>query len=220
MPRPLETEQLDLTWRLLGERGNARLRLAGAIALEAGLRLGEICRLRREDVDLRRQRRFVRLPTKGKRERYAFFSELTKLYYGEWMAERKPQDPDDNHLLHNTRGLPCTVQSLGHEFSRVPCKTFHGKQVNADGFEKWSTHALRHTMASNLVSAGADAATVMAAGGWRTYEAMCGYARVDAEVAHRGYEEAMKRARDKKHQNPRKRSLSLSEFLELKRKVA
>jgi len=62
-------------------------------------------------------------------------------------------------------------------------------------------------MASNLVSAGADAATVMAAGGWKTYEAMCGYARVDSEVARRGYEDAMKRIKEAKYQAPRKKAL-------------
>jgi integrase/recombinase XerC len=220
MPRPLEDEQLDFTWDLLNKRGNARLRLAAAIAEEAGLRIGEICRLRLQDVDLTRQRLFVRLPNKGKRERYAFFSEKTKRYYAEWMKERKPRENNEDHLLHNTRGQRCTVHSLGQEFSRVLCKTFHGKARNEEGWDKWSTHRLRHTMASHLVSAGANAATVMEAGGWKTYEAMCGYARVDSEVARRGYEEAMKRVQEKKHEAPRKKPLSLSEFLERKRKVS
>jgi integrase/recombinase XerC len=220
MPRPLDNEQLDYTWDLLNKRGNARLRLAAAIAEEAGLRIGEICRLRLQDVDLTRQRLFVRLPNKGKRERYGFFSGKVKQYYVEWMAERNPRNSNDDRLLHNTRGLPCKVQALGKEFSRVLCKTSEGKQRNEEGWDKWSTHALRHTMASNLVSAGADAATVMAAGGWKTYEAMCNYARVDAEVASRGYEEAMKRVQEKKHQVPRKKPLSVSEFLERKHKKA
>lgn len=219
MPRPLETEQLDFTWDLLKKRGNARLRLAAAIAQEAGLRIGEICRVRMHDVDLKRQRIFVVLPNKANRERHAFFSEQTKQYYAEWLAERNPNCKHDR-LLHNTRLDPCTTATLGQEFKRVLCKTYVGKTRNEVGWEKWSTHALRHTMASNLVSAGADAATVMAAGGWRTYEAMCGYARVDAEVARRGYEEAMKRVQQQKRLTPRKKALSLSEFLELKRKKA
>jgi integrase/recombinase XerC len=217
MPRPLEVKQLEFMWRLLHERGNARLRLAAAIAEEAGLRLGEICRLRLQDIDLTRQRLFIRLPNKGKQERYAFFSEKTKLYYDEWMAERDLRSKHDR-ILHNVRLDPCTVQSLGKEFSRVLCKTYLGKPRNEEGWEKWSTHALRHTMASNLVSAGADAATVMAAGGWKTYEAVCGYAHVDGEVARRGYEEAMKRVHQQKQQAPRKKALSLTDFLELKRK--
>jgi integrase/recombinase XerC len=41
MPRPLETNDIDLMWQLLHERGNTRLRLAAAIGEEAGLRIGE-----------------------------------------------------------------------------------------------------------------------------------------------------------------------------------
>lgn len=160
------------------------------------------------------------LPNKGKRERYAFFSEKTKRYYAEWMAERKPRNANEDNLLLNTRGLRSTGTSLGREFARVLCKTYNGKPRNEEGWDEWSTHALRHTMASNLASAGADAATVMAAGGWKTYEAMCGYARVDAEVARRGYEDAMKRVHEKKQQARRKKPLSLPDFLDRNRKKA
>ncbi len=219
MPRPLEPEQLDFMWDLLKKRGNARIRLAAAIAEEAGLRLGEICRLRLQDVDLIRQRLFVRLPNKGKSERYAFFSAKTKQYFAEWTAERDTRCKHDS-LLHNTRLNPCTTHSLGAEFKRTLSKTYLGKVRNEEGWDKWSTHALRHTMASNLATAGADANVVMAAGGWRTYEAMCGYTRVDSEVARRGYEEAMKRARETRQQAPRKKPLSFDEFLDRMRKTA
>jgi integrase/recombinase XerC len=219
MPRPLGTEQLAFTWQLLRDRGNARLRLAAAIAEEGGLRLGEICRLRLEDVDLTRQRLFVRLPNKGNAERYAFLSDKTKQYYEEWMKERDPRCTH-SHVLHNTRGDSCQVHALGQEFARTLCKTFNGQKIHEIGWDKWSTHALRHTMASNLVSAGADAATVMAAGGWKTYQAMCGYARVETEVARRGYEAAMKRAREERTMTPRKKTLTLSEYLDRTRKNA
>lgn len=217
-PRPVPKEQLDVMWDLLDKRGNARLRLAAAIGLEAGLRISEICRLRLQDVDITRKRLFVGLPTKAYEERYAFFGEKTERYYREWLSERDARCKHDR-LLHNTRLDPCTKQTLHAEFKRVLCKIYLGNQRNDEGFEKWSTHALRHTMASNLVSAGADAATVMAAGGWRTFEAMCGYAEVDAEVARRGYDEAMKRA-DQLKQGPQKKVLSLAEFVALKQKKA
>ena len=219
MPRPLDVDEMKFTWQLLHDRGNARLRLAAAIAEEAGLRLGEICRLRLQDVNLKKRTLFIGLPNKGNRERMAFVSEQTVRYYDDWLRERDPNCGHD-YLLHNTRGDQSQVQSLGHEFSRVLCKTFQGRVLNKTGWNSWSTHRLRHTMASNLVSAGADAATVMAAGGWRTYEAMCGYAKVDEDVARRGYDEATKRARDLKATAPRKKTLSVNEFLDRKRKTA
>ena len=184
--------------------------------LSSGLRIGELCRLRLQDINLTKQSLFVGLPNKGNRERNAFFADLTNRFYHEWIKER---DPECNHdyLFHNTRGNPCTVPSLIHEFCRVLCKIHKGKKVHETGFDKWSTHKLRHTMASNMVSAGADAATIIGPGGWNSYQAMCGYARVDVDVARRGYDEATKRARNQARVAPGKKTLSLSEFLDRKR---
>lgn len=218
VPRPLSAEQMSFAWNLLEERGNARLRLTTAIGEEGGARIGEICRMQLSDVDEIRQRILIRLPNKGGEERWMPYSDKTKKYLKEWLTERDP-DCGHNLLLHNTRGNPCRPGPLGQEFNRVMCKSVRGRQYHETGFGSWSTHALRHTMASNLVSAGADAATVMAVGGWRTYEAMCGYARVDTDLARRGYDAAMKLAREQKQSAPRKRSLSLAEFQELRRKA-
>jgi integrase/recombinase XerC len=216
LPRPLEAEELDFTWQLLRERGNARLRFATAVGEEAGLRIGEICRLRISDVALTRQRIFVRLPNKTNCERWALFSDKTKRYHIEWMAERDPGCSHD-YLLHNSLGHPMTVGSLTAEFNRTLCKLARGRACNETGFDKWSTHRLRHTMASKLVSAGADVATVMAAGGWKSYDAMAGYARVDPNVARRGYDEAMRFAQVQKESAARKKVLSPSDLLERRR---
>lgn len=219
LPRPLEPEELSLAWEILQARGNARLRLVVAIGEESGLRLGEICRLRLQDFHLVSQTLFVRLPNKGKEERYAFFSEKTKQYYAEWMAERDAECKHDR-LLHSIRGRKCNIHNLTRELSGVLCKEYGGKKRNEDGFDKWSSHRLRHLMASRLLSAGANAATIMAAGGWKTFEAMSGYARGNSELAHRGYDEAMRLAREQKLSAFRKKSLSLEEFLQYKRKTA
>jgi integrase/recombinase XerC len=89
-----------------------------------------------------------------------------------------------------------------------------GKRVNETGLDKWSTHRLRHTMASTLVSSGADAATVMASGGWKSYEAMAVYARVDTDVARRGYDEAMRRSQDQKQSAPNRKPFTPADLLE------
>lgn len=209
-PRPLEDDELELTWQILKERGNARLRLAAAIAEEAGLRIGEICRLRLSDIDPKRRRLFVRTPNKTMEERWAFFSEKTLKYYEEWMQERDACCGHD-FLLHNTRGNPCLVSALGPEFRRTLCKEFRGKKIHETGFDHWSTHRFRHTMATHLADGGADARVVMASGGWKTFEAMGGYTRVNPDVARRGYDEAMKRSREKKATRQRK-PISLDEL--------
>jgi len=214
LPRPLEADELAFAWQLLDERGNTRQRLVMAIAEEAGLRVGEICQLRLQDVDLVRRRLFIRLPNKGSQERWAFFSDKTARYYKDWLRERDPTCGHD-HLLHNSLGRKCERRWLAGDLKRVMCKKYRGKTVHQTGFDKWSIHRLRHTMASRLVAAGADAATVMAAGGWRTYETMAGYARVDPQQSQRGYDEAIRKSRfDKTTENKTTKVLSLPEVLQ------
>lgn len=218
-PRPYTAQEIEFAWSLLEERGNPRLRLAFSIALEGGLRLGEIARLRVCDIDTVAQRCFVRLPNKTDRERYAHFAGRTVRCFADWMNKRDPSCGHDS-LLHNTLGNPCTRAMLGEEFNRTLCKVFRGRIVNTTGFDKWNTHRLRHTMASDLVSAGAEIKTVMANGGWRSYEAACGYAAPNAKAARRGYDEAMRRVRDKGKGAPRTKRLSPAELLARKTQPA
>jgi integrase/recombinase XerC len=197
LPRPYSREQRDLIWEILRVRGSTRLRAAMAIGEEAGLRIGEICRLKLEDVDRVRQRLFVGLPVKTNREREALFSDDGARYIREWLEERQ-LDCGHDYLFHNSQGKPLKEAALSREFRRVVCKTYKGKVMHDEGLESWSTHRLRHTMASDLLAGGADIAVIMEAGGWRSPECMAGYAQVDWARARKGYDEAMRKAREPK----------------------
>jgi integrase/recombinase XerC len=214
-PRPLSHEELEFAWGLLEKRGNARIRLAMAIGEEAGLRISEIANVRLEDVDQIKQRIHVRKPTKTRRTRTVPFGRRTSKYLSKWLKERDPYCGHD-HLFHGSYGKPSTAQSLRDEFNRFLTKrgsTYHnGHQTNPDGFDIWSTHRLRHTMASNLVNGGADAATVMAVGGWSTPKSMSVYSRVDPSVAQRGYAAAMSRAKEQQQQKKPAQRVSLEQF--------
>jgi integrase/recombinase XerC len=211
-PRPYSAREMELAWALLDERGTARVCFAVAIAVEAGLRLGEICRLRVQDINLIAQRCFVRLPNKTSCERYASFGNKTKQCLQAWMNERDPGCGHDA-LLYNTLQNPCSEQMLIDEVNRILCKTYRGRLVNETGFDRWSMHRLRHTMASNLVSGGADMKTVMANGGWKSYDAACGYAAPDLQVARRGYHDAMRRVQAKQRAPRTTRILTPAELL-------
>lgn len=219
LPKPYTPEEMDYIWSLLLQRGNARLRAAAAIGEEAGLRIGEICRLKVEDIKLVQQRIFVGLPNKTSRERYALFSDKANKYIAEWMKERDPEC-GHSYLFHNSLGDPLKIAALQREFGRTLCRTHRGRVVNEVGLERWSTHRLRHTMASNLVSSGAEVTTVMEVGGWRTYECMAGYASVDVARARKGYDEAMRRAREHKESPTRMKILTPEELLRRHRKIA
>jgi integrase/recombinase XerC len=212
LPRPYSKQELEIIWGLLDQRGNARLRFAAAVGEESGLRISEICRLRLQDVDLTGQRLFVRLPNKTMRERWAFFSTKTARFFKEWMVERDPNTGHNHVITSITGGIP-SAPSLHEEFQRVLCRTYKGQTIHEVGLEKWSTHRLRHTMASNLAAAGADIATMMGTGGWIDVESMAGYVEIPEERARRGYEDAMRRAREEKVSTPMTRVLTPAELL-------
>ena len=213
LPRPLSSDELGLAWELLHERGDARLRLACAVGEESGLRIGEICRLRVSDVDLKGRRLFVRLPNKTNRERFAFFGEKTGKYFQEWLVERDSSCGHEMLLYNYSKGrAPFTPGTLGAAFSRVLCKTYGGKDLNSRGFDRWSTHRLRHTMGTRLVAGGADVAVVLGAGGWIDPDTMAGYVKVDEAQAKSGYHTAMRIAEQQQQETPRTRVLSLREF--------
>ncbi|CAN5691351.1 hypothetical protein BH10ACI4_BH10ACI4_34660 [soil metagenome] len=75
-------------------------------------------------------------------------------------------------------------------------------------------------MATRLVRQGANCATVMAAGGWTTYDAMTGYAGVDPEDSRRGYEDAMAKFDQASKLPPQNTTLSLKEYLNRQMKTA
>jgi len=212
LPRPYSEEEMDRTWNLLFARGNARLRFAAAIGEETGLRISEVCNLRLRDIDIEGSHCLVRTPNKSNRERIAFFSEKTKLFYAEWMKERR-SDVEHDYVLHSKMGKGCITKGLRGEFNSVLCKTCRGRKVNDTGFDKWSFHRLRHTMATRLASVGADAATVMVAGGWTTYKAMEGYTQVSPETNQSEYQDAMRRAEEEKRFVPVTRTLSPMQLL-------
>lgn len=192
LPRPYSQEEVNLIWALLAERGNARARAIIALAFESGARIGEIANARLQDLDLEKQRLFIRLPNKTMTERWAFFHDQTIRYMKEWLAERDPNCGHD-FLFHNSHGQPCTKYALFYEFERIMCRVVDGKRVNDIGFDKWSFHRCRHTFGTNLARNGADMATIMAAGGWTTASAMTGYTKIDDEMMRRGYTETMTR---------------------------
>jgi integrase/recombinase XerC len=212
MPRPYSAEAMDFIWRLAEERGNVRVRAVLAIGEEAGLRLGEICRLREEDLDLEGRRLFVRLPNKTDCERWALFSNKTARYITEWLRERA-EDCRHNLLFHNSLGGQLLPETMHREFCRTFCKMYAGETIHSEGLDEWSTHRLRHTMASNLASGGASVSTIMGSGGWRSVSSMLVYTKNDAGNARQGYDEAMRRLNERAKSAPSKQILSPEEFL-------
>lgn len=193
-PRPLSDGELAILWRLLEEKGDAQLLFSASIAEEAGLRISEVCNLRLTDIDIAGQQVLVRLPNKSNKERYSLFGARTAEYLCQVLSER-PKGLSHDHVLWNTVNAPMRVHSLRRAFRMALCKTYQGKALNEIGFDRWSTHRLRHNMATSMRRGGADPASVMAIGGWQSMDAAGAYMEVTGDDSKREYEAAMERSR-------------------------
>ncbi len=192
--RPYSQDDLALIWKVLEERGDTQAKLAIAIGQESGVRIGELARLRVQDVDLRGQQLFIRLPNKTETERWVPFAEKTRTYLEMWLAERDPTCGHDS-LFYNSLKKPAKIMQLQDRFNAIFCKKskHHTYEV---GLERFSYHRMRHTAASNLSNAGADVSTIMAVGGWKSFDSMQTYVRLQKGTVRRDFDRAMQRIKE------------------------
>jgi site-specific recombinase XerD len=210
--RPYSDVEMREIRRLLEERGNERLRAFFEIARESGMRNGEICRLSLNDVAIEIQRLHVCLPNKTMRERPAFFSDCASARIHEWLAVRK-ENCGHEFLFHNYYGGPLRSDTIIKEFKRVLCETYKGRVVNDTWLTSFSIHRLRHTLASNLSSNGADANTVLTCLGWVSSKSLDGYTKLDEHAKIDGFVTAMHKVEQHVAEGVGKRVLTSEEFL-------
>ena len=129
-----------------------------------GLRLGELCDLRMEDLDLAGQRLMVR-EGKGRRDRVIPLSEETVAVLGEYLAVRGEAQTD--HLL--TFGQAAVKPRLVEQ--RL------ARYGMAIGLRVWP-HRLRHTLATRLVNTGMPIVSIQRLLGHDKLETTMIYARV------------------------------------------
>ncbi len=205
-PRPLEAEDLALVWRTLVNNGNMALMLAVAIGEECGLRGGETCNIREQDVDAVRRTILVRLPTKNGVERTVPFHDKVAHYLALWKQLRSSECGHD-HLLHGSRGAPLTNHALAELLNRL----FAGVQMTGGGFVY---HRLRHTWASRLYDSGMDLAVLQKLGGWLCLATMQVYVQVRKEKIEQQYQQAYERMKSRQ-QAPTEEIISMEQFLKM-----
>jgi integrase len=129
------------------------------------------------------------------------------------MVKRNPLCGHD-HVLHNNYSAPMRVPALIGQYNKILCKEVRGKRINETGWDKWSSHRLRHTMSTNLANGGADVNTIMKCGGWTTFEAAMVYTKINEDRARTGYVDAMRFVREAKPAETRKKTLTMAELHE------
>lgn len=121
------------------------------LLFSTGIRIGELCGLRNDDVDLFERR--VRVRGKGKRERVVDIGPIPALIaLREWMELRPTSDAPGNWLFTNRLGNALASQSvrtLVHQLCRECTIT-----------KKVTPHTFRHTFASLMLEEDVDVAFI------------------------------------------------------------
>lgn len=135
--------------RLLGASISERHRVAAMLAFGAGLRVGEICNLRVDDVDPKRIVLRIRGSKRG-RERYVMLSPcLLSAMRAYWKVAR----PSGPYLFRGRKpGRLLTRAAVHKAIVAAARRAGIGKRVGP--------HTLRHTFATHLLEAGTDLRTL------------------------------------------------------------
>jgi site-specific recombinase XerD len=160
--------------KLLAKMRGAAPTMAAMTAYAAGLRIGETCRLRDEDIDSKRGLIHIRLG-KGKKDRYVMLSPtLLELLRDYWRKVRPqhhwlfPGRKPGTHLCENT-----VRKSLRAAVKAVKLK----KRV--------TVHSLRHAFATHLLELGTDIRVIQALLGHASIRTTQRYTQVSQQFVGR-----------------------------------
>lgn len=179
LPKFLRDEEVEI---LLNYIRNKRDRAMVMLMLRSGLRLEEVANLNLRSIDFRRRSILV-LNGKFRKDRIVYFSDDTNEALQEYLHTRRP-----------TKTQKLFVVQKG---------PFKGKAISTRGIQKRikfyakktgitvSCHRLRHTMATQLLNAGAMLATVQELMGHECIVSTQRYAKVSNPKAREDYFKAM-----------------------------
>ena len=137
------------TWS--GRRDHAFL----LVAVQTGLRLSEMTGLKRENLILETGAH-VRVIGKGRKERCTPLAKSTRAVLKAWL--REPQRGEDDVLFPSAKGERLSVHGVQYLLTKqcvtasTVCPSLNQKRV--------TVHRLRHTMAMDLLQAGADRSVI------------------------------------------------------------
>lgn len=118
-----------------------------------GIRVGELCGLDVDDLDL--ERRVVRVFGKGRKERSAPFGAPAERAVLDWLRRGRPQ------LVVSGSGPALFLGTRGGRIDQRAVRTLvHARLAEVPGAPDLSPHGLRHTAATHLLEGGADLRSV------------------------------------------------------------
>ncbi len=191
---------VDETFALLEASGSnntaAGLRDRAMLELfySSGLRLGELAGLNKEDVNFNGA--LVKLRGKGKKERIVPVGAQALAAIDRYLSAtanvRKEflTDSSGGALFLNSRGKRITTRSIARIVDAATIKSGIGRKI--------SPHALRHSFATHLLSAGADLRSIQEMLGHESLSTTQKYTAVNISRLMEVYDKAHPRAKNKR----------------------
>ncbi|TXT43654.1 MAG: putative integrase/recombinase y4qK [Limisphaerales bacterium] len=132
------------TEKLLAAVGNLKTGVVLTTAYAAGLRIGEACRLKPEDIDSKRG--LIKVLGKGNKERYVMLSERLLVILRAYWKQTQPKG--DWLFPGGKNGKPLTASAVAKALAFAVKKAKLRKHV--------TPHTLRHSFATHLLETGTD----------------------------------------------------------------
>ena len=142
LPRPIEPENVKQILKKI--RGKPRDKAMILVLLRTGMRICELLATKIEDINLRERKILIFESAKNRIGRVVYLSDDSQVALKKWMKIRKKES---NYLFYGRCGRP-----LSYEAARSVFKKYTDKAgLSQKGY---TLHCLRHTFASELLSAG------------------------------------------------------------------
>jgi integrase/recombinase XerD len=165
LPEILTPQELE---RLFQAPTNPKHRVLLMTAYSAGLRVGELVRLRVSDIDSDPERRLIRVEQgKGRKDRYTVLSPALLGYLRDYWKISRPR-----------RWLFPSPTGATHICRATAQRVFYRARVKAGIRKRVSIHSLRHGFATALLEKGVDLRTIQVLMGHRSFSTTARYIRV------------------------------------------
>jgi integrase/recombinase XerC len=152
-----------------------------------GIRVGELCNLDVDDIDL--GRRVVRVLGKGNRERTVPMGVPASRALVHWLEAARPA------LCGPSSGAALFLGVRGSRLDQRAVRTLvHRRVAEVPGAPAMGPHGLRHSAATHLLEGGADLRSVQELLGHATLSTTQIYTHVSVERLRAAYEQAHPRA--------------------------
>jgi integrase/recombinase XerD len=181
LPRPIESE--DIKHLLKKIRGKPRDRAMILVLLRTGMRIGELLSTKIQDINLREHKILIFESAKNRIGRVVYLSEDARIALRKWMKIRIQQS---DYLFYGQRG-----RQLSYEAARSVFIKYSDKAGLSE--KGYSLHCLRHTFASELLSAGMPLESLQYLLGHSNIVVTRRYARLSNIALEKDYFDAMQK---------------------------